>query len=117
MHQHGLAGPLMLSRGDESFLLEVPADGGLSSNNLMAMFSLVLRGKGISLATPGWLAAGYIASGELVPVLPEWNIPDLPMWLIWWQRPWQTKIFTHFRDYVKQCREMHLHTGSVPDAE
>ncbi|PKC36134.1 hypothetical protein V462_11145 [Pantoea ananatis 15320] len=64
MHQHGLAGPLMLSRGDESFLLEVPAGGGLSSKNLMAMFSLVLRGKGISLATPGWLAAGYTPAGS-----------------------------------------------------
>lgn len=117
MHQHGLAGPLMLSRGDESFLLEVPAGGGLSSNNLMAMFSLVLRGKGISLAMPGWLAAGYIARGELVSVLPEWKIPDLPVWLIWRQRPRQTKLFTHFRDYVEQCWEMRPRVGPETDAE
>lgn len=106
MHQHGLAGPLILGRDNEPFLLNIPAGGGLSSNNLMAMLSLVLRGKGISLALPDWLAADYIARGELVSVLPEWKIPDLPVWLIWRQRPRQTKLFTHFRDYVEQCWEM-----------
>lgn len=55
MHNNGLAGPLMLSRGEESYLLESSAENGLSSNNLLAMFNLALKGKGISLATPGWL--------------------------------------------------------------
>ncbi|MEI2606792.1 LysR family transcriptional regulator [Erwinia aphidicola] len=113
MHQHGLAGPLMLSRGDESFLLEVPPGGGVSSNNLMAMLGLVLQGRGISLAMPCWLASGYVARGELVPVLPEWKIPDLPVWLIWRQRPRQTKLFMHFRDYIEQCWEMRPRSESV----
>lgn len=105
LHQNGLSGPLMLSRGGESFLVETRADSCLSSNNLLSMFNLVLQGKGISLATPGWLAAGHIARGELIPILPEWNIPDLPVWLIWRQRSRQTKLFTHFRDYIEQCWE------------
>lgn len=105
LHQNGLSGPLVLSRGKESFHVETRADSGLSSSNLLAMFNLVLQGKGISLATPHWLAASHIARGELIPILPEWNIPDLPVWLIWRQRPYQTKLFTHFRDYIEQCWE------------
>lgn len=103
LHQNGLSGPLMLLRGEESFLVETRADSGLSSSNLLAMFNLVLQGNGISLATPGWLAVGHIARGELVQVLPQWKIPDLPVWLIWRQRSRQTKLFMHFRDYVGQC--------------
>jgi len=114
LHQNGLSGPLMLSRGEESFLLEARSGSSLSSSNLLAMFNLVLQGKGISLATPGWLAAGYIARGELVPVLPEWKIPDLPVWLIWRQRSRQTKLFTHFRDYVGQCWEARPRSESGP---
>lgn len=103
LHQNGLSGPLMLSREEESFYIEAPADSGLSSSNLLSMFNLVLQGKGISLATPSWLAASHIASGHLIPILPEWKIPDLPVWLIWRQRSRQTKLFTHFRDYIEQC--------------
>lgn len=117
MHHHGLDGPLMLSRGNESFLLERPSNCGLSSNNLMAMFNLVLSGKGISLAMPGWLAADYIARGELVPLLPEWSIPDLPVWLIWRQRPRQTKLFAHFRDYIEQSWEMRPRATSGAEAK
>jgi len=64
----------MLIRGGKSFLVETRTDSGLSSGNLLAIFNLVLQGKGICLATPGWLAAGHIARSELIPILPEWNI-------------------------------------------
>lgn len=102
MHQNGLAGPLMLSRGEESYLLDHSTENGISSNNLLAMLNLVIQGKGISLAMPGWLAADYIKRGMIEPVLSEWRIPDLPVWLIWRQRPRQTALFTHFRDYIEQ---------------
>jgi len=106
MHHNGLAEALMLSRAGESFSVEKSDGGGVSSNNVLAMLNLVLAGKGISLAVPGWLAAGYIARGELVQVLPDWSIPDLPVWLIWRQRPRQTKLFTLFREYIaKQWSE------------
>ncbi|MGP2522374.1 LysR family transcriptional regulator [Pantoea ananatis] len=103
MHQHGLAGPMMISRNKESFLVEHPTENGISSNNLLAMLNLVVQGKGISLAMPEWLAEKYINCGLLVTVLPEWRIPDLPVWLIWRQRPRQTALFTHFRDYIEKC--------------
>ncbi len=109
MHNNGLSGALMLSCGEESYLLESSAENGLSSNNLLAMFNLALKGKGISLATPGWLAAPYLSRGELVSVLPEWRIPDLPAWLIWRQHPRHNTLFNHFRDYIERCWNMRSH--------
>ncbi|SFN06689.1 DNA-binding transcriptional regulator, LysR family [Izhakiella capsodis] len=103
MHQNGLAGPLRLSRGEESYLLEQSSVSGLSSNNLLAMLNLVMQGKGISIATPNWLVAQHLSGGHMVKVLPEWQVPDLPVWLIWKQQPRQQALFTHFRDYIERC--------------
>lgn len=36
----------------------------------------------------------------------EWKISDLPVWLIWRQRPRQAKLFIRFRDYIEQCWEI-----------
>lgn len=102
MHHHGLSGPLMLSRGEESFLLENFSDKGISSNNLFALLNLAIQGKGISLATPGWLASGYLQHGQLQTILTDWKIPDLPAWLIWRPRAQQTRLFSSFRDYIEQ---------------
>lgn len=102
MHHHGLSGPLMLSRGGESFLLENSSDTGISSNNLFALLNLAIQGKGISLATPGWLASGYLRDGQLQTILTDWKIPDLPAWLIWRPRAQQTRLFSSFRDYIEK---------------
>ncbi|WP_112290164.1 LysR family transcriptional regulator [Rahnella sp. AN3-3W3] len=106
MHNNGLSGPLMLYCGEESYLVDSSAENGISSNNLLAMFNLALKGRGISLATPGWLAAPYLSKGQLVSVLPEWKIPELSAWLIWRQHTRQNTLFTHFRDYIEQCWNM-----------
>lgn len=102
MHHHGLAGPLLLFRGDESCALEWDAETGISSNNLFAMLNLAIQGRGISVATPGWLASGYLGHGQLEIILPEWHIPDLPVWLIWRHRPRQSRIFTDFCNYIEE---------------
>lgn len=102
LHHHGLAGPLMLSHGAESFMLDDISEAGVSSNNLFGMLNLAIKGCGVSLATPGWLASGYINGKQLEVILPDWKIPDLPVWLIWRQRTRQTRLFTDFRDYVEQ---------------
>lgn len=115
LHHHGLAGPLMLSRGEESYLLEDDVSGnGVSSNNLSGMMNLATKGHGISLATPRWLASGYVARGQLELILPEWKIPDLPVWLIWRQRRQQSRLFNDFRNYVEQ-RWNTLLPVDVPD--
>ncbi|WP_116819182.1 LysR family transcriptional regulator [Pseudomonas savastanoi] len=101
LHHHGLAGPLMFSRGSESYMLEGISETGVSSNNLFSMLNLTIQGYGISLATPGWLASGYVG-GHLEIILPDWKLPDLPVWLIWRQRSRQTRLFNDFRDYVEQ---------------
>ncbi|MDF7788602.1 LysR family transcriptional regulator [Pantoea stewartii] len=103
MHHHGLSGPLMLFSEEESFLLEQFSDTGISSNNLFALLNLAIQGKGISLATPGWLASGYLKQGQLQTILCDWEIPDLPAWLIWRPRAHQTRLFSDFRDYIEMC--------------
>lgn len=102
LHHHGLAGPLLLFKGDESYSLEWDAETGISSNNLLGMLNLAIQGRGISVPTPGWLASGYLEREQLDIILPEWNIPDLPVWLIWRQRPRQTRIFTDFCNYIEE---------------
>jgi len=104
MHHHGLAGPLNLFRGDENYVLPPPhIESGLSSNNLLAMMNLVMQGKGISIATPSWLIAQHQSDGQIVKILPDWKIPDLPIWLIWKQRSRQHALHTHFIDYIEKC--------------
>ncbi|MGC0796275.1 LysR substrate-binding domain-containing protein, partial [Pantoea agglomerans] len=97
-----LAGPLLFFRGEESYALEQDAETGISLNNLFAMLNLAIQGRGISVATPGWLASGYMGRGQLEIIMPEWNIPDLPVWLIWRQRPRQTRVFTDFCNYIEE---------------
>lgn len=113
MHHHGLSGPLILSRGEESFVLANISDTGISSNNLFALLNLVIQGKGISLATPGWLASGYLRQGQLQMILEDWKIPDLPAWLIWRPRAHQTRLFTNFRDYIEICWNSRLQISST----
>lgn len=103
MQHTGLTSSFLLSRGDDSYRIENFYEKGLYSNNLLAILNLAIQSKGISLAIPSWLAAGYTSRGELVPILTEWKAPELPVWLIWRQRTRQTKLFTHFRDYIEQC--------------
>lgn len=102
LHHHGLAGNLTLFQGDESYTLDSTPSSGVSSNNLFSMLNLAIKGKGISLATPGWLASGYTQRDDLEIVLPEWKLPELPVWLVWRHRAVYTPLFMSFRDYVEQ---------------
>lgn len=65
------------------------------------MLNLVIQGRGVSLATPGWLASGYVSQGQLEVILPDWVIPELPVWLIWRQHPKETALSKSFRDYIE----------------
>lgn len=100
MHNNGLAEAITIHNGNESYTIK-DSSKGISSNNLFGMLNLVIQGRGISLATPGWLASSYTSQHQLEILLPDWTIPDLPVWLIWRQRPKQTSLFTDFRDYIE----------------
>lgn len=102
LHHHGLSGPLVFHKEDEAVTIDTFSSTGLSSNNLLSLLNLVIKGRGISLATPGWLASGYIKTGNLQVILPEWRLPELPVWLVWRQRPRYSPLFIDFRDFVTE---------------
>ncbi|MEC5321073.1 LysR family transcriptional regulator [Brenneria populi subsp. brevivirga] len=58
------------SRGDEEFT--IPVGGNLSGNESMVLLSGALEGAGIALQ-PRYSATPYLASGQLVALLPEYR--------------------------------------------
>ncbi|EBN2212545.1 TPA: LysR family transcriptional regulator [Escherichia coli] len=101
IHNHGLSGPLTLYRNDESYTINTSFDTCISSNNLLSIINLVLHGKGINLMTPVWLVAGYLKNNELEIILPEWKVPDLPIYLVWRHRQYYSPLFQQFRSFIE----------------
>lgn len=102
LHHHGLSGNSVFYKGEESYTLDNYSATGVSSNNLLSILNLVLDGKGISIATPGWLASAYAVHEGLQVVLPDWNLAELPVWLVWRQRARYSTLFTDFRDFISE---------------
>lgn len=100
LHHHGLAGPLTMFRGTETYTLQQNNNFRFSSNNLVSILNLVLLGHGISICTPGWLAAQKIFNNQIQLILPDWTIPDLPVYLIWKQRQFYTPLFKEFSVFI-----------------
>lgn len=100
LHHHGLAGPLTMFYGTETYTLQQNSNFRFSSNNLVSILNLVLLGHGISICTPGWLAAQKLYQNKLEIVLPNWTIPDLPVFLIWKQRQYYTPLFKEFSKFI-----------------
>lgn len=61
--------------GDE---VRVAGSARLRVNNSFAVRDAALRGLGIA-ALPRWLAAEGIGDGRLVPLLPRWSLPSVPV--------------------------------------
>lgn len=102
LHQHGLSEPILLSKGEETCLIDHGVNNNISTNNLLAMLNLVIKGKGICIATPKWLSSDYVNSGKLKILLPEWNAQEVPVWLIWRHRSKSTPLFMAFKDYIER---------------
>lgn len=100
LHHHGLAGPLTMFCGKETYTIQQNNNFRFTSNNLVSILNLVLLGHGISICTPGWLAAQKKYSNQLEVVLPNWTIPDLPVYLIWKQRQYYTPLFKEFSGFI-----------------
>lgn len=104
LNKHTLAGSLKLQNGEEFWVVSYPDKARIYFNNQMALLSLVLQGKGVSMNTPLWLVADKIVKGELVSVLPDWSIAPLPAYLVWRHRSLQyySPLFNIFRDFVQE---------------
>lgn len=55
--------------------------GNLQTNSSEVIRAAVLDGHGIGYS-PVWLFAGELASGDVVPLLTDWQAPELPMHLV-----------------------------------
>ena len=64
------------SRGGDE--VRVAGTARLRVNNSFAVRDAALRGLGIA-ALPRWLAAEGIGEGRLVPLLPRWSLPSVPV--------------------------------------
>lgn len=62
---------------------------------------MVLEGKGINLMTPAWLATKYLKNNELEIILPEWRVPDLPIYLVCRLLLEKTPLFQRFLSFIE----------------
>ncbi len=63
------------------------------------MTEATLEGLGVAVL-PSWCAAGHLASGRLVHLLPEYVVPSLPMHLVYPDPQWMSHRARLFRDLV-----------------
>ncbi|CDG16113.1 LysR family transcriptional regulator [Xenorhabdus doucetiae] len=79
LHQHISPTRLQLSRDHE--IEQIELSGNFYLNNVGAIYQAVCHGAGIH-AGPAWLFNEAIYSGKLVKLLPDWQLPALPVHLL-----------------------------------
>lgn len=87
---------------DEDSVVFIPNPGRFCTNSFLSKFNLILKGSGVGLAMPGWLASGYLKNGDLVHILPDWKIPSIPIFLTWKKRKFQSKSFNELVSFLDQ---------------
>ena len=112
--------PLSLTKGEETSELTVTDTTTLVSNNIPALLSMTLSGAGVCLALPDWMAAPHVQSGALAPVLPDWQLPEMPVWLVWRHREHYSHLFEDFRHYIAgrwEALSADASSGTEPGSE
>jgi len=82
-----------LTRGEERWQGTPP--GRATANSPEVLTKLACAGAGIT-AVSDHFAEPYVAAGQLVPVLPDWNLPAAPAWAVFPGRrlmPARTRVF------------------------
>jgi len=69
---------LALERGDERVLVKL--NGALSTNSGEAIIDACVAGAGIAM-TPDWVGVEELCAQKLVPVLLDWHVPELSVYL------------------------------------
>lgn len=91
--RNGERAPWVLSRGDERW--EGVPPGRAAANSPEMLLRLAHQGAGIAIASE-FFVAPYVRSGELVPVLPDWKLPESRAWAVFPGRrlmPARTRVF------------------------
>jgi DNA-binding transcriptional LysR family regulator len=87
-----------LAAGDET---SVPVSGNLSANEATVLTQAARVGAGIALQ-PTYLAGPLIRSGELVRLLPGWQLPDLTIWGVYLSRQHVPATLRTLLDFLVQ---------------
>jgi DNA-binding transcriptional LysR family regulator len=89
----GELAPWVLARGDSRWQGSPPARASANAPDLLTL--LARQGAGIT-AVADHFAEPHVAAGELVPVLPDWDLPSGPAWAVFPGRrlmPARTRVF------------------------
>lgn len=86
-----------LSRGKRTETIKV--DGALSSNDGGTVLHWALEGRGIVVRSQ-WEIDGYLARGELVPLLDDWALPDANIHAIYLERNQLSVKLRTFVDFL-----------------
>lgn len=62
--------------------LTISVEPKIRVNTNQAMISSVTEGMGVALSLPLWAALPYVKNKKLVRVLPDWQLPSSPVWLL-----------------------------------
>jgi DNA-binding transcriptional LysR family regulator len=90
-------GVWVLQRGGET--MRVPVQGTLAINHFIGMRRAVTLGLGIA-RLPHYLVVDALRSGELVELLPDWQLPTMPVSLVYPSRQHLPQRSRVFRDFV-----------------
>ena len=83
-------------------------------NNLAALHCS-LTGKGAALSVPRFLAQSFLNSGELVRLLPDWNVSSLPLRAITPNQKLVTPIIEEWVKYVQASLAFQRENFKCPD--
>lgn len=89
----GEPAPWALSRGEQRWAGAPPARASANAPELLML--LARQGAGIT-AVSDHFAEPHVAAGELEPVLPDWDLPGAPAWVVFPGRrlmPARTRVF------------------------
>lgn len=72
--------PMIFERGDET--VEVKARYAVAVNDARSYVTAALSGLGVA-TLPWFMAAEHLRSGALVPLLPDWQIAPIPLYIVY----------------------------------
>lgn len=99
LHYTNLRGPSTWPLRHENEVIYQKITPAFSSNNGELLRSLAVSGKGIALA-PEFQVADDLAQGRLVPVMPDYALPGVPVHVLYSSRKLVTAALASFLDFV-----------------
>ena len=103
LFRKGLYSDWTLTRGDEKITVRV--DGPFAASGGDNLVQAGLAGLGILMA-PNWLVSGCVSDGQLVRILPDWEMESLPVNCVWTagRLRGKTKLFAaHVTEALKEA--------------